>query len=191
MNNKSESIANIAMALSKLQGVILNVKKEKSGYNYTYADLAQVLELSRPLLAAHELSLTQLPTTKSEGFIGIESILLHSSGEWISSFYELPIEGAAKMSKAQACGSVITYMRRYALAAILGIAQTDDDADTQIVKKAKASISEDDVKSAINLISEAKTMDELAEVFASLTPSTRTKVVHDKDLKKAELSNVK
>ena len=191
MNNKSESIANIAMALSKLQGVILNVKKEKSGYNYTYADLAQVLELSRPLLAAHELSLTQLPTTKSEGFIGIESILLHSSGEWISSFYELPIEGAAKMSKAQACGSVITYMRRYALAAILGIAQTDDDADTQIVKKAKASISEDDVKSAINLISEAKTMDELAEVFAGLTPSTRTKVVHDKDLKKAELSNVK
>lgn len=179
----------IATALSKLQGEVLNATKDKQGYNYSYADLAQVLDIARPLMAKNGLSLTQMPTSLSDGKIGLTSMLLHTSGQHIQSFFELPIESAAKMSTAQACGSVITYMRRYALAAIIGIAQTDEDADFQMVKKAKASISEDDLKESIKLIKACKTLDELKDVFTSLDPKIRTKVTHEKDSKKQELTN--
>jgi hypothetical protein len=94
----------IATALSKLQGEVLNATKDKQGYNYNYADLAQVLDIARPLMAKHGLSLTQLPTTQTAGFIGLTSILMHSSGQSISSFFELPIEGQKVV--AQSAGSV-------------------------------------------------------------------------------------
>lgn len=178
----------IALALSKLQGEVLNATKDKQGYNYSYADLAQILEIARPLMAKNGLSLTQMPTTSTDGKIGLTSLLMHTSGQNIQSFYELPIEAAAKMSTAQACGSVITYMRRYALAAILGIAQTDEDAATQEVKKAKASIDEEELKAGIKSIQSCKTMEELRTAFESLTPQMRTKLVHEKDKKKGELN---
>lgn len=178
----------IALALSKLQGEVLNATKDKQGYNYSYADLAQILEISRPLMAKHGLSLTQMPTTETDGKIGLTSLLMHTSGQHIQSSFELPIEAAAKMSTAQACGSVITYMRRYALAAILGIAQTDEDAATQEVKKAKSSISDEELKAGIKSIQVCKTMDELKAAFESLTPHLRTKLVHEKDAKKGELN---
>lgn len=184
-----ENLNEIATALSKLQGEILNATKDKQGYNYSYADLAQILDISRPLMSKHGLSLTQMPTTQTDGKIGLTSLLIHTSGQSIQSFFELPIEGAAKMSTAQACGSVITYMRRYALAAILGIAQTDEDASSQQVKKAKASINDDDLKKALVDIEASTTMDELAEVFMNLDATIRTKVMHEKDAKKKELDN--
>lgn len=184
-----KEINEIALALSKLQGEVLNATKDKQGYNYSYADLAQVLDIARPLMAKHELSLTQMPNTVSDGKIGLTSILMHSSGQYIQSFFELPIESGTKMSTAQACGSVITYMRRYALAAILGIAQTDEDAAAQEVKRAKASINEEDLKAGIKSIQDCKTIDELRVAFESLTPQLRTKLVAEKDKKKGELSH--
>jgi hypothetical protein len=179
----------IATALSKLQGEIINATKDKAGYNYSYADLAQILDISRPLMSKHELSLTQMPTTNSEGKIGITSLLMHSSGQSITSFFELPIDGVAKMSTAQACGSVITYMRRYALASILGIAQTDEDAATQEVKRINKSINEDELKEAIKSIRECSTMEELHGIWMNLDANIRTKATHEKDSKKKELDN--
>lgn len=178
-------------AMSNLQGEILNATKDKQGYNYSYADLAQILEISRPLMNKHGLSVIQFPATQEDGKIGLRTILAHKSGEHLDGFYELPIESAAKMSTAQACGSVITYMRRYALAAVLGIAQTDEDADFQHLKRAKASINEDDLKESLKKIAECKTLDELSEVWKELDPKIRTKVAHDKDDKKKELQNEK
>ena len=177
----------IAAALSKLQGEVLNATKDKQGYNYNYADLAQVLDIARPLMAKHGLSLTQLPTTQTTGHIGLTSILMHSSGQSISSFFELPIEGQKVV--AQSAGSVITYMRRYSLAAILGIAQDDNDADTQLINRAKSSINEDELKEAIKAIQSCTTMEELKNVFASLDPKIRTKANEEKNAKKKELEN--
>ncbi len=65
---------------------------------------------------------------KSDSGVTVSTMVLHNSGQWIKSETQLPIDSAAKMSAAQAAGSVITYARRYALAAALGIAQEDDDA---------------------------------------------------------------
>lgn len=123
----SESLTELGVALSKFQGEVNNVSKDKSGYGYKYADLAQILDVVRPLLAKHGLSVVQMPG-KSDSGVTVSTMVLHNSGQWIKSETQLPMDTAAKMSAAQAAGSVITYARRYALAAALGIAQEDDDA---------------------------------------------------------------
>jgi hypothetical protein len=123
----SENLTELGVALSKFQGEVNNVAKDKAGYGYKYADLAQILDSVRPLLSKHGLSVVQMPG-KSESGVTVTTMLLHSSGQWLQSETQLPMDTAAKMSAAQAAGSVITYARRYALAAALGIAQEDDDA---------------------------------------------------------------
>lgn len=125
--NKSENIGALSAALSKLQGEIQNLHKDKAGYGYKYAELSSVLDVTRPLCTKYELAVTQLCTNLNE-LVGVETVLAHSSGEWISSTLYMPVAGGKGMSLAQAAGSVITYARRYSLAAILGIAQTDNDA---------------------------------------------------------------
>lgn len=125
---RSETLGKLAAALSALQGELSHVAKNSHGYGYDYADLAAVLDVARPLLVKNGLSVTQLPAEAAEGTVALESVLLHSSGEWISSVYTMGVEKGKNLSAAQAVGSVITYARRYAMAAMLGIAQTDDDA---------------------------------------------------------------
>jgi hypothetical protein len=123
----SESLANIGAALSAAMGEIENASKDKAGYGYKYADLAQVLEIARPVLAKNGLSVIQAPHNESGG-IAVSTRLLHASGEWIEETLIMPVETTKNLSAAQASGVVITYCRRYALAAMLGIAQEDTDA---------------------------------------------------------------
>lgn len=135
--NKSESIGKLALALSKLQGEIQNLHKDKSGYGYKYTELASVLDVTRPLCAKYELAVTQLCTEGKEE-VSVETVLLHSSGEWISGTLSMALTIGKGMSAAQAAGSVITYARRYSLAALLGIAQTDNDASIREERDAPA-----------------------------------------------------
>lgn len=123
----SESINELASALSLFQGEVKDAQKDKKGFSYNYADLSQVLEIARPLMAKHGLSLAQFPGSAGEK-VTIESFLMHRSGQYISGTIEMPVTLGKGMSPAQAVGSVITYARRYATGAILGITQTDNDA---------------------------------------------------------------
>ncbi len=125
--NKSDEINELAKSLSKVQGEIHNAFKDKSGYGYKYVDLASILDITRPLLSKHGLSVTQLCGSAND-MATVETVLMHESGQWLSSTIEMSVERGKGMSLAQSVGSVITYARRYALAAIVGIAQTDDDA---------------------------------------------------------------
>lgn len=126
----SENINELAEALSKFQGEVVDAHKDKKGYNYKYADLTGVLEIARPLMEKHGLALTQFPGGSGSA-VTLESILMHKSGQWISCPMEMEVQGSGKMSLAQAAGAVITYMRRYAASGILGITQTDNDASTK------------------------------------------------------------
>ena len=115
--NKSESIAHLASALSQAQAELKPV-----GFNAVnpflknkYADLGALIESSRPILAKHGLSIVQLPM--GDGQIGVETIVLHTSGEFVSNFITLPLEMEKGKSNAQVAGSIITYLRRYAWAA--------------------------------------------------------------------------
>lgn len=125
--NKSESINELATALAKAQSEIEDATKDKKGYNYKYADLSQILQIVRPAFSRNGLSITQFPSGGGNE-VSLCSMLMHSSGQSVSECFSMEVEAAKGMTKAQASGSVITYMRRYALAAIAGITQEDNDA---------------------------------------------------------------
>ena len=88
---------------------------------------AEVLNTVRPVFASHGLSVSQCPSYE-QGIVSVETVLMHSSGQWMSSVISAPI---SKLD-AQSVGSAITYCRRYSLAAVAGIAQEDDDANSAV-----------------------------------------------------------
>ena len=126
---QSESIANLAKALSIVQGKLTYAKKDSANpfFKSKYADLDSVWDACRDLLSANGLAVSQFPGTYSEldKSMSLITILTHESGEWISQEMSVP------MSKvdAQGAGSCISYMRRYALAAVVGVVQADDDGN--------------------------------------------------------------
>ncbi len=120
---KSESIKNIATALSKFQGEMGAITKDASNpfYRSKFASLANIIEATRDPLARNGLSYAQFPIEENE----LATILMHTSGEWISGGYKMtPID-----SKPQSRGSSISYQRRYALCGILGLQVEDDDGN--------------------------------------------------------------
>lgn len=132
--NKSENIGALTKAFSSLLGEIQDPVKNKAAHTARYADLPQILGIARPLLFKYGLAISQFPGKASPGKVCIETILMHESGEWLSSEYEMdsidPSERLKSTNAAQATGIIITYARRYALTALLGIcAQEDTDGN--------------------------------------------------------------
>lgn len=127
--NKSESIQNLSSALSKAQAEYPAVKFDSTNpfLKNKYASLGAVIAGARPVNAKHGLSVSQL-TFGEDGVAGVETVLMHTSGEWISSSISMPIGEEKGKSSAQVAGSIVTYLRRYSLASILGI-YSDEDGD--------------------------------------------------------------
>jgi hypothetical protein len=160
---KSEHINELAAALSKLQGEVVDAHKNKKGYGYNYAELSGVLDILRPLLSKYGIAVVQLPGFDQEK-VRLETVFIHSSGQWISSTIEMGVEKGKGMSLAQSIGSVITYARRYGLAAMGGITQTDNDAavDKEEIDKKIEKIDLDhkiDLQDKINELGDPKTHD--------------------------------
>jgi hypothetical protein len=126
MSNRSETIGKLALALSKAQGAMDGATKgsHNSFFKSNYADLAAVWAACREPLSKNELAVVQI-TEQAERGITIVTTLIHSSGEWIESRLNVK----PQKEDPQALGSAISYGRRYALAAMVGIYQTDDDAE--------------------------------------------------------------
>ena len=122
--NKSESTTALFGALASAQGEMENASKnsENQHFRSKYADLAEVLNTVRPVLSRHGLSVTQFPSY-GDGIVHVETIIAHKSGEWMSEKCSAP----AQKQDPQGVGSAISYLRRYSLAAVCGIAQEDDD----------------------------------------------------------------
>lgn len=123
---QSESIAKLAEALSKAQGKIKGASKDTANpfFKSKYADLASVWDACREQLSAHGLSVIQTTDNAPEG-VCVVTTLAHSSGEWIRGKLTMqPVK-----NDPQGVGSAITYARRYALAAMVGVAPEDDDGN--------------------------------------------------------------
>lgn len=130
----SENISELAKALSVAQGTLENVSKDSSGYGYKYASLANCLESIRQPLKDNGLSISQIIENSQDNKLLLVTYLLHVSGQWIKSIFPIQMISTTstnnnKSNPMQILGSAITYARRYSLAAIIGLAQTDDDAD--------------------------------------------------------------
>lgn len=127
MEYQSAEVDKIFPAVVALQSEINNPKKSKQGHGYKYAELSQIIELSREPLANNGLAVTQYCATV-DGQSHLVTQMIHSSGQWIRGFYPLEKAGMRAVNDAQQMGAAMTYARRYNLAAILGVAQEDDDA---------------------------------------------------------------
>jgi hypothetical protein len=147
----SDAIDKIATALAAAQGEMDGAKKSARNpfFNSKFADLASVKDALREPFAKHGLSTVQFPQTAYSGTpeafewtakrsgevrhgvrvfctVTVETRLMHTSGQWL----EDSVSAMLPNGDPQAVGSAITYLRRYALQAIAGIATEDDDAET-------------------------------------------------------------
>jgi ERF superfamily len=127
--NMSENINELATALSKAQGEILDASKgaENPYFKSKYADLAAVRAVIREPLAKHGLSIVQLPSTVEGGAI-VKTMLMHSSGQFISNELFMP----ASKADPHGLGSAITYARRYSIMSMLSLAAEDDDGNAAV-----------------------------------------------------------
>lgn len=123
---KSETLGLLFKALANAQSEIKGALKDSSNpfYKSKYATLESVWDACREPLSKNGLSVIQLPRTL-DGKPALETILGHSSGEWISEVVEIN----PTKNDPQGMGSAISYFRRYSLAAVVGIYQEDDDAN--------------------------------------------------------------
>ena len=108
-------------AQSQIQGAIKD--RQNPAFRSTYADLSSVWDACRAPLTSHGLSVTQHPGRLEDGSVSLTTILLHKSGQHISSV----CSAVPKDQSPAAVGSILTYLRRYALASVAGVAPEDDD----------------------------------------------------------------
>jgi len=157
---KSTSIKELASALAKFQGLIESVSKDAENpyFKSKYASFENIRSAIKEALTASGLSFSQFPT----GEDSLTTILMHNSGEFI--------QGTVKMTPKdrtpQAQGSAITYMKRYALSAVLGLA-TEDDDDGNIATQPKKVIAKEEkgLFTKVNeMIESAKTVEQLEKI---------------------------
>ena len=181
--NKSETIKNIAGALNKAQAEMSGAKKSANNpfFRSSYANLEEVINCVKEPFANNGLSFVQFPIS-GEGLAGVETIIMHESGEFVSGEFLL------KCSKndPQGMGSAITYARRYGLQSACGIPSEDDDGNAASAKKPLMT-----AKEAASKLEVAKTVDDLVKVWNSLPIDLKQSesVIAAKDSLKGKLSN--
>jgi hypothetical protein len=135
MHRSSESVAAIATALAKAQTELSNPEKAMVGmvYNnrtdapqsFRYASLSSGLDIVRKALGGHQIAIAQTTDIdRASGTVNLTTVLLHTSGEWISS--DWPVCQLSETSAPRRMGAALTYARRYALFTLVGIAGEDD-----------------------------------------------------------------
>lgn len=125
MSTQSENITDLAKALSKAQHDLGAAKKDgvNPHFKSSYATLQSVWESAKAVLSPNGLSISQTFEPSDGRLLNITTTMLHSSGQWIKGTLSI----APQQATPQGIGSAITYGRRYALAAILGIVADEDD----------------------------------------------------------------
>jgi hypothetical protein len=136
MHRSSPSIGAIAAALAKAQGELSNPEKSliatiqspfprEGDRTFRYASLASGLDIVRKSLGQHEIATVQTTAIDQDsGQIRLTTLLAHASGEWISS--DWPVCPISETGAPHRMGAALTYARRYALFALVGIAGEDD-----------------------------------------------------------------
>jgi len=126
---RSETISALTEALAKAQGAFPAVQKsgENKHLGNQYSTLDDIIAAVRKPLAANGLSFLQPLVSLEDGALVLETILMHQTGEWVSSEVAVPsLSGNKAVNELQAFGSALTYMRRYTLTAMLGVTSEED-----------------------------------------------------------------
>jgi len=165
----SETLTKIAPALLKAQKAITFAAKDTANpfFKSKYADLPAVIDAIKPALNDNGIVFVQTNSPSDAGFLCLTTRLMHESGEWIEDTATIPLP----KNDPQGYGSAATYGRRYALAAITGLYQDDDDGNaasqTKAPPKAAKSVAADTL-SNMNEESQKYLKDLAMEVLAHL-----------------------
>ena len=136
MQRSSESIGSIAAALAKAQAQLVNPEKSLVGTirsdqagaterSFRYAPLSSGLDIVRKTVSQHEIATIQTTSIdETAGLVRLNTFLAHASGEWIAS--DWPVCAISDTAAPHRMGAALTYARRYALFALVGIAGEDD-----------------------------------------------------------------
>jgi len=124
--NKSESIVEISKALAKFQGEVKQPLKDADNpfFKSKYVPLENVVEAISSIAPNHGLSFVQWALNDENGRVGVATMLMHDSGEFIE--FD-PVFINAEKQTPQGAGSLITYLKRYSLSAVFGITSDQDD----------------------------------------------------------------
>lgn len=128
MMQQSESVAAIGAAMALAQGAIEGATKGRvnPAFKSKYADLASVWAACKAALFDNDLSVVQFPGEMVDNRLTLTTQLTHKSGEWMRATLSIPLSKV----DAQGYGSAVTYARRYALAAVVGVCPEDDDGNS-------------------------------------------------------------
>ena len=172
--NKTESITDLATALCLAQAEMGGAIKDSNNpfFKSSYADLTSVIKVIKQPFANHGLSFVQLPVTSEGGKgVGVSTMLMHNSGQWIQSEYLLPMDKVTP----QGAGSAITYARRYALQSLVGIPAVDDDSEMAMYRNDPAPVeppakrvSKSLVQNVVALVVSSQASGETSELVESL-----------------------
>lgn len=129
---QSEKTSELVAALIQASARMRPAKKDSENpfFHSKYADLTSITESSREALVANNLVVVQ-STAVDAGQCVLVTTVHHSSGQWVRGFYPV----TAIKSDPQSMGSAVTYARRYALSAILGIVTEDDDGESAMGRR--------------------------------------------------------
>jgi hypothetical protein len=145
-NNNNEKRSELFSAIAKALFETKDIAPDSTNpfHKNKYASLSAHLNYIKPVFAKNGLAIVQFPTSSTEayswgckddkhiGAIGIKTIIIHKNGESIEQSCVLPIDVG---TSGQQAGALLTYLRRYALASVAGIATDDDDAEYDRVVK--------------------------------------------------------
>ena len=136
--DKSETLGELAKALSTAQERMQSASKDSTNpfFKSKYADLTSITSAIRDAIKGTGLSYIQVGHD-SDHAAGIETVILHSSGQWMSAgILRVPVS----KDDAQGYGSACTYARRYSLSAAFGVTTDDDDGNAATTAKPSADI---------------------------------------------------
>jgi hypothetical protein len=128
--SRSADIKELSTALAKAQGEMraATLNCENPYFKSSYADLSEIVKVSRPALAKNGLAVIQQILPNEEGHNVLHCILSHSSGQWIESRMRI----VPAKTDIQSFASYVSYLRRYSYAALVGVVTTDEDDDAEM-----------------------------------------------------------
>ena len=146
----------IGTALAKAQSEMAPVIKDAKNPHFrsSYATLASVIEAIRDPLTKHGISFVQLPGALDDAGLHLTTVLIHSSGQTITSDMVMPLV----KRDPQSLGSALTYARRYALMSVLGLPAEDDDAEAAHSRDTKPAPAPVNVPKRVEVPKETRTL---------------------------------
>ena len=169
----SQELQQLAEALAKAQAELSPVPFDSNNpfYKSRYASLSAVIAEVRKVLPQHGLSIVQTPTSHMEFgifYVGVETMLIHDSGEWIKSTVSVPVVATelievftkrfnkdgdayyASPNILQEAGKIITYLRRYGIVSILMLSAEEDIDGNEPVQQVQPAVRKVEAKKSVS-----------------------------------------